>query len=1190
MLTPARIGSAPLFHPVGNTPAVSLTQQIPPDRPVDILSLGCGDVRHILFTNYVDGRTMDITCCDIQKAIIARNVLLLSLAIDDEDGKNDESIWAIYYHYTLDTNSLDLLRAQSKKLYKLSSTMHDWEQSEYGTKLRFCDSATLSDVRNMWKSYDVKREDDDASKVEKYFSTALEKGMALYTSIPVPDIRSAFPAIVEDATKSLDDLSKHFLKYGTTELNQNIQREATHPNPMFLTLDDGAVLVPGGGPLTSFHLSPAFIPLEQDTQSSQKKTLPEKIVRTARMEFSQWIESYRKRSDGITLRFLVGDAISFAHTLKRQQTITTESANLYRYQNCLQPMVLDGPDYTSGAAPLSFDVIETSSLCDVLGPQTLLVAISPLLRSHAASVLYTETLESDHYSYYDKVIEILCGEVPTLSVLLGLFPVEYWTNTSPLSYGDEEEASMPLDKMKETYGPNARRVEKFLRMCWKRPPCVNRSSSPCLGLMKIGFNPQQLAVALYKVHEEIVSENTSKSGGHPNAYSQSYAVWYRYNYAAFASFLRLVKTRTTCDWDLVMRSLMGLIEKETGKGIVQPIELIAYLYMFGVVSTDVMKEWESQSIMEQPVLAPSKKWKAMTSWKDVPPVVCITLEIPRKQLATARIMNADKNHALVAMHCRLDIPNHTGPSENTFQVCQFGFGEVSTTGTPFTNGFNISVSEDSQGWDGKSPLIVSFYVPSFVLFLKPQNAEVACAIHGLKMKPFDLYKTALDKSGKVRISRYAPNQTGFPVASGFASEDFVSPGDINPGTDTSVAAVIDKKTGQVSTFNGRFNIESAEYRSALREASEVRASNISPCEISVSLGKGKPSFALSFPMFVVAGTLKAMSDKSSSIGVIAPAAGYAGWIRYPSFMYTTYLENGEPVNWNIPYLDLDKCPVISTEDRSQLGWLKSHTTSVFSRQEKDFEKDDRLLRDGREQIRINFKSTLCYTLFHGFAFRNLRALQLSSQDDGKAHMLLLPSSMRLDLSNRTIVLDAAIVPLHAGVPLSAIRKSFQSQPKSHHAPSQIQDHGVSKDELQIWKRALPAYVERCRRSWSHRGPGCAYVGAGAVPPPPPPPPTSLEGQDSLSLCTCGHGQQQQFPPRYVKGVDWWEDDVAKHAVRAAISLPFPAPFLEDECRACSRNREMIGRDLLPCDRCMGVRYCSEKCQRDDWEKHKSICI
>lgn len=56
MLTPARIGSAPLFHPVGNTPAVSLTQQIPPDRPVDILSLGCGDVRHILFTNYVDGK------------------------------------------------------------------------------------------------------------------------------------------------------------------------------------------------------------------------------------------------------------------------------------------------------------------------------------------------------------------------------------------------------------------------------------------------------------------------------------------------------------------------------------------------------------------------------------------------------------------------------------------------------------------------------------------------------------------------------------------------------------------------------------------------------------------------------------------------------------------------------------------------------------------------------------------------------------------------------------------------------------------------------------------------------------------------------------------------------------------------------------------------------------------------------
>lgn len=42
------------FYPIGNTPAVCLTSEMPPEQRADILLLGCGDVRNVLYTTYAD--------------------------------------------------------------------------------------------------------------------------------------------------------------------------------------------------------------------------------------------------------------------------------------------------------------------------------------------------------------------------------------------------------------------------------------------------------------------------------------------------------------------------------------------------------------------------------------------------------------------------------------------------------------------------------------------------------------------------------------------------------------------------------------------------------------------------------------------------------------------------------------------------------------------------------------------------------------------------------------------------------------------------------------------------------------------------------------------------------------------------------------------------------------------------------
>jgi hypothetical protein len=61
MLTPAIVNILSFFYPVGNTPAVCLTQDLSCEQGADILLLGCGDVRNILFTTYSDSASSQST-------------------------------------------------------------------------------------------------------------------------------------------------------------------------------------------------------------------------------------------------------------------------------------------------------------------------------------------------------------------------------------------------------------------------------------------------------------------------------------------------------------------------------------------------------------------------------------------------------------------------------------------------------------------------------------------------------------------------------------------------------------------------------------------------------------------------------------------------------------------------------------------------------------------------------------------------------------------------------------------------------------------------------------------------------------------------------------------------------------------------------------------------------------------------
>jgi hypothetical protein len=207
--------------------------------------------------------------------------------------------------------------------------------------------------------------------------------------------------------------------------------------------------------------------------------------------------------------------------------------------------------------------------------------------------------------------------------------------------------------------------------------------------------------------------------------------------------------------------------------------------------------------------------------------------------------------------------------------------------------------------------------------------------------------------------------------------------------------------------------------------------------------------------------------------------------------------------------------------------------------------------------------------------------------------LIFASSLRHNLSQKSIVLDAYVVPLtklRASKILSKLKRVVQSG----------KSLGVvvaSREEELLWKQMLPALVECCRGTWHHR-PDCQYGKQGKIP-------LSTTHYES-PICLCGENQDVDGFPG---GGDW--ADFKRYATRIALvplfAEPYVEPLLADEQREkISRmmsetwksgpgDGNMCGHcgttsdQLKKCARCGQVSYCGKECQTKAWKSHKKAC-
>lgn len=1078
--------------------------------------------------------------------------------------------------------------------------MEDWQNGPYGKLLKFCDSGTLELVRRVWLSYvpeghDEKQKAKHRSMVNDRFKKARAFKEKQAPGQDATAIRSLSPLI----TEALKDFSKLKCRFWDKENAGSV----TNPS-LVLSLADTGLLHYGTDVLPGFHLSAAYAPLVPNSAyapATKNHDADHHLITTTRLQFNAWIMSFRDAQKRLTFRFCSSDALTFCYTMQNLGTNDNICANWPRHPHQTEVLKLDGPDYADpAAAPRSFNVIDTSNLIDHLGPLNVLPAATPLLVCDISSTLYSELLVK-RMGTFDKILgDLLGGDFPTMTILLGLCPVGYWTNASAVSSGEE----CLQDKMNS----DPLSGQMFLRQGWKLQLSRKRTGSSQGGrLERIKFDKTELIHILIKCYQHLFShENVGLKmqqamEGSIDVLRQ--VLGPRYHRGSFAAFLRYLRSRVDVpNWDDMIETLTRKIERQAQLmvNLCYIQEFYLYSHLYGVGTVDNLDHDQLQVIRSR---QPSyQRENDFRSWEILPPVLSITVRVPRSKL---RIFTRNKD--VVTPHIDAFVESSRRVWQNSFGTVKMCFGTPAISGSRGKDDYAITITQDAAGWGGESDLFLSFWVPAWILFqdskplvglslqATPNNTETFMRTLGMHLKVFE---TGIGCENHVYITKQGPNQTGHPILCGTAHKDCQSAnGNIPKGEDRfsiSITARIDREKVKLSGFTARIDLLDKETRSTLAELKDVELKQDTPCSISVHV-KGKTRYSIEFPAPVLGDKSEVSVNKASSyVEVVVPLAARPER-RFPGYMFPIFIDNGNPVVWNIPYININRLPILDCDNASKLQWLNPHVSFTFSARERKLRATGPLVSDAR----VNFKESLYTMYMYVSGIQGAKRCHIFGLDDhrnGGIETLIFVSAARLDPSNRTVVLDAAILPMTKDMVLNIIPLI------ERHLLGNMLHIKVDDKEKKLWKEVLPAYVERCR-DWEHR-PDCEYTREGSRVP------LTTELYKQL-LCSCGNGK---FPKDYITGVPHW-DKAAKHSVRAAISLPFPMPFVEEllpfgdlnlgreiaaadgasrtkgdsECWNCGKEKCDDGKLLRVCTGCDEAKYCSRGCQRSDWKAHKKDC-
>ena len=673
------------------------------------------------------------------------------------DSESSLVIWSIFYHFFLDDASLGILLAQCRKLVQTSYDMQTWSASRYGEFLRFCTDHSLAEIRRHWVLY-LEMETMPA-KEKILLKNNFISGMRAVESKSVAAISAVNSAVNATGPLAGGEIMqlapKHFREFWSTGVTVGTSAQSNrcpHLNPTFVYSASGTKFNVhyGTDPIASFHLAPIFTSIK-DTQRPSSIGIKD-LVEGARRQFFSLCSSLKNRLSlesfaNLTIRFFVGDALAFCRALHYCNDGNLTKTGIYTYPWGGSQIDFNVQDYSQSdtrRAPLTFNVIDTSNLTDHLGLINILVLTVPLLQQSSASTIYTNTLLNANKSDTGLVSKAHV-DIPTLALFLGVAPLSNLSLFTTYS-----------DKHSMLFAPQFPQL-----ISWKFPSSFSAVPGTAHDIQisdtvtRLVCDTRKLATFLFSVYCNIfAADNMMELIKNPSLKTESI----HYTRNSFVALLGFVKAKAPTDWNQIMNFFMDFIASDASirMWLHHYQDFLCQLHLFNLFSVDTLRP----TFVER--LRSPHDW--FHGWKDVPPVVCVLLKVPRRNIKILEDMDPDEI-LTPSLECQ------TSGSDNLtcHSSLQFVFGNIERSASKGESA--IKILEDPKGWEGCSDLIVTFYMPSWILLNRePRSVIIGLHFHARAFTRASLtaklgmslaiYSTTLTDIEHLQLVRERPGNVG----------------------------------------------------------------------------------------------------------------------------------------------------------------------------------------------------------------------------------------------------------------------------------------------------------------------------------------------------------------------------------------------------------------------------------------------
>ncbi|EWC46657.1 hypothetical protein DRE_04144 [Drechslerella stenobrocha 248] len=1192
MLHPSMLDAEGFFYPIGNTPAINLVSHLPPETDADVLLLGCGDVRHVLFTLFTESapnapttgtnpaRNYHFTACDIDGGVISRNILLLSLILTED---TIDTLWSIYYDVFVPDRVSNILKCRVDELLGYAKDLESWSNSPFGACLTIGSIRTLTIVKKFWSSWagilGNKKREDQLSKTFKNGLRSIRQrkhgsGDNLSTA------RAAGPLVLYVTLAS----SAHFRHYWETGTSGKPSETTLRPNPTFGFSKFGSEfrLHYGTDPLAGFHLSTAFFPLNSEGTSRSASGLLGSLIKSrdftplisaAKQEFGIWIESFRAvhQANKCVLCFFVDDALELCASLDLH---TKSSAHLTDIQ------ALSASDALSKGYlynhPKDWNVIDTSNLIDHVGIYNLILSTIPLLRQDYISYLQTETLLSHDFDprHGEGALEKALGVDPqSLFLLLGIAPIDYLSGST----GATQIADSIITLSQEISHGRAAQIHG--RLTWKhiapfQQTGTNTLEIPRLPRFKFTYDANSMVSLLTSIYKRIFEgEDRYRMmrllSTNPEALATQGLP--HHTRATFTLVLQTIQRVTSSEvhWDALLETVIPTVTFRSGSTIA------SCLLQEQDSLNHLARIHTSEHLREDPIRAAKDIGRGIAVCNPLPtgpinkPTTCVTLSVPIaafRKLLDRPLEEIGNPPLCLTLAC--------GPLLNHFGSLRRSFGRLNPQGKSATPGLSVQngspiFQQDLAGWYGNECVLFSCIVPTWFLLLQDCIVSLNVVstlqtsgiidILGFNM---ELFRASLLETKKVRLSTHFPLAQPFGAAADMQStnhgtwdgnitsdwledvkrfyklepvayeEDTATPIDTCPNN--LKLTFSPNSSAAVRRMIYRWDVsKEAKLMALLQNKAPVSTKRYSPSKFEISLGT--ESHETQFPYAVGDATKLSVARKSGYIELDAPLPS-----DYDASLYCRFpigMSQKPPhivISWNFHRINLDRSPPIPIDSRqNQLKhyeWI--NTTLTFS-----FTAEERRERDMLLSLGDGYSGNLLIDMKESIHTIVMRYAGLQS-DRSWAFCLNNPKQgggyMFVFVQNLRLDLSGqSIVADCALLPLELRTiENFGPLIANLQGKTKICQVKTSDSETQAWHHFGVSLVERCR-NWSHQA-KCEYSRNRRVP---------LSAPDykmGISpICSCGKGL---FPKSF------YENTTLKpflpHATRAVLGPLFPSPYIK----------------------------------------------